>query len=121
MIASSNKSQAEQTNVYRRIRQRRHFALHCVSYTASKSRFERWVEGSSYLYQQLSDSFLGEILTLVFGMAYGITEVLYARLKVPDVGLSDGQNAMGFGQLVPLLLMVLPILAAGEVYFGKNE
>ena len=28
---------------------------------------------------------------------------------------------MGFGQLVPLLLMALPVLAAGEVYFGESK
>ena len=27
---------------------------------------------------------------------------------------------MGFGQLVPLLLMALPLLAAGEIYVGES-
>ena len=31
------------------------------------------------------------------------------------------KNDINFGQLVPLLLMLLPIFAAGEVFFGNND
>ena len=38
---------------------------------------------------------------------------------MPSGGLVGNQNTMSFGQLVPLLLMALPVFAAGEVYFGR--
>lgn len=41
-------------------------------------------------------------------------EVLTARIL-------GSQNATGFGQLLPLLLMALPLLAANKVYFGVSK
>lgn len=69
--------------------------------------------------QELQKSFLGDLLSVIFGFTFGITTVIYSRIDTPSVGLSGDENVMSFGQLVPLLLIALPILAAGEVYFGK--
>ena len=67
----------------------------------------------------MNNAFSGDILTLIFGVAYGIATVISSRRNVPVAGLSGNENTMGFGQLVPLFLMALPVLAAGEIYFGK--
>ena len=68
---------------------------------------------------ELSRSFLNELLTLLFGVAYGITQVIVSRQDSPLAGITGNQNTVGFGQLVPLLLLGLPMLAAGEVFSGK--
>ena len=39
---------------------------------------------------------------------------------MPAAGLVGNQNAMDFGPLVPLLLLALPVLAAGEAYYGDS-
>ena len=64
-------------------------------------------------------SFLSEIQTTLFGVGYGIAQVITYRNLVPKAGLSGGQDSISFGQLVPLLLIVLPLLGAGEVYYGE--
>ena len=65
-----------------------------------------------------SESFLSQILWLVFGNAYGIVQVVIARLLIGGFQVIGNENEMGFGQIVPLLLMVLPLLAVREVYDG---
>ena len=70
---------------------------------------------------EINHSFLGDLLTLEFGVAFGITQVIIARIYQPVAGIVGSQNEINFGQLVPLLLMLLPFLAAGEVYFGNND
>ena len=75
----------------------------------------RLVSTASDLYLE---SFLWQIVWLIFGLSYGIAQVIKARWGIapslaPDVGKMD------FGQIVPLLLLLLPGLAAGEAYYGK--
>lgn len=119
MVASSILSRAEQGATYRKLQQRRRWWKHCHNWVKHRSAFRRRVVEIMYLNQEMQRSFLGEILTLLFGVSYGISQVITNRNQVPIAGLSGDQNAMSFGQLVPLLLIALPMLAAGEVYFGK--
>jgi hypothetical protein len=53
--------------------------------------------------------------SLAFMLAYAFTQLVYVRWL--DVALEDEQS-MGFGQITPLFLLVLPILAAAEIYYG---
>ena len=121
LISMPKRSKAAKGAVFRRVEQRKDFARQCRRWIAHPRGFRRQIYSLRYFYSQLNDSFLGEILTLLFGVTYGITSVVMSRVQVPDVGLSAGQNSMSFGQLVPLLLMLLPCLAAGEVFFGKCQ
>ena len=70
---------------------------------------------------EIRHSFLGDLLTLQFGVALGLTQVIVPRSQKPSAGIVGSQNTINFGQLVPLLLMLLPLFAAGEVYFGDND
>ena len=119
VVTSSVLSRAEQGATYRKLQQRRRWWKHCGNWAEHGSIFRRRVIEILYLNQEMQRSFLGEILTLLFGVTYGISQVITNRNQVPLAGLSGNQNAMSFGQLVPLLLIALPVLAAGEVYFGK--
>lgn len=82
---------------------------------AIQTRF--WI--SIYLMQEINESFLGKILWLTFGNAYGIIGIIQARwLFSPFFRVVGNEVEMGFGQIVPLLLLLLPLLAAGEAYYG---
>jgi hypothetical protein len=57
---------------------------------------------------------LREILWLLFHVIFGLDQLFVFRgYNVPGV------NIMGFGQMVPLLLLFLPVLAAAESFYGK--
>lgn len=113
IIASSKRPKAEQSAMFRILRQRQR--LEQARLRKTRGRYFHIV----FLSQQLSNAFLNDLLTLLFGVTFGITRTIVYRRSVPTAGLSGSQNTMGFGQLVPLILMVLPALAASEAYFGK--
>lgn len=58
------------------------------------------------------------MLWLGFALAWG-TQRLYAIRLAPDLSIRDEENTWGFGQLVPVFLMAIPILSVGQSYFGK--
>lgn len=62
-------------------------------------------------------AFLSTIPMISFSFSYGICQgVSYAFIEAPD--LTKEARELGFGQLMALLLLLLPCLAAGEVYGG---
>jgi len=66
------------------------------------------------------DSFMWQIVWLIFGLAYGIGQIVQNRWALlPFVPLDGSDPRMDFGQIVPLLLLFLPILAAIEAYYGE--
>ena len=119
VIASSSQSKAEQGLTYRRLQQRRRWWKFCRTWAKKRPGLGRRVAEIVYLVQEMQKSFLSEILTLLFGVSYGVSQVITNRNDTPRAGISGDQNAMTFGQLVPLLLIALPVLAAGEVYSGE--
>ena len=119
VVTSPHRSKAEQGATYRRLQQRRRWWKYCNGWVKNRSAFSRRLVEIWYLNQEMQRSFLSEILTLLFGVSYGISQVVTNRNQVPSAGLSGDQNAITFGQLVPLFLIALPVLAAGEVYYGK--
>ena len=69
--------------------------------------------------QEISYSFLSQISILVFDLTYGFAQTIMYRTYTPTQGIDGNQNEMGFGQLIPLFLLLLPALSVGEIYFGK--
>ena len=75
----------------------------------------------NFVYSELLDSFLWEILWLFFHNIYGIRELFWAREYVRRfvaIQNADDEDKWGFGQLLALFLLALPVLAAAEVYRG---
>ena len=72
-----------------------------------------------FMAHEFSLSFLSQVLTLAFAITYGFAQTIVFRLDMPSSGIEGDQNEMGFGQLVPLFLLLLPGLAIGELYFGE--
>ena len=67
-----------------------------------------------------SRSFLQCIAALSFFLSYGISGVVADRWLNYHVDLSEGSNTMEFGQIVPLVLLILPLLAFAEIFYGKS-
>ena len=67
-----------------------------------------------------SRSFLQCIAALFFFLSYGISGVVADRWLNYHVDLSEGSNTMEFGQIVPLVLLILPLLAFAEIFYGKS-
>lgn len=62
------------------------------------------------------DSMLSNTPSLVFMIVYGLVQMASLRWSLDDK--LDNYD-MGFGQITPLVLLVLPIFAGIEGYFGK--
>ena len=121
IIASSPHPNVEQGTVLRRTRGRRRLAEKMRQQRMRRSRFLIKLFDILFINREIGDSFLGELLTLTFGVTYGIAQIVLFRQSVPAAGIMGDQNAMDFGQLVPLLFMVLPVFAAGEAYYGEFD
>lgn len=73
------------------------------------------------------NSFLWEIVWMIFGNTFGVAQVWAVRWETNGAdddsptaySVNGSENTMGFGQLVAILLIALPLLAAAQVYFGQ--
>ena len=66
-----------------------------------------------------SNSFASSFPVMLFVLAYGMAKVWSIRWRdAPDI--SNEVDAMSFGQIVPLLLLLIPILAVIEIYYGEE-
>ena len=117
IIASGNRSKAEQGAALRKLRQRRRFRNYSLHQTRRNKSSSRWLWQLFFLSESISQAFVSDLLTLLFGVVYGVTRVIETR-KPGYAQIKGDENVMNFGQIVPLLLLALPILAAGEAYFG---
>ncbi|KAH7322532.1 hypothetical protein B0I35DRAFT_499116 [Stachybotrys elegans] len=70
----------------------------------------------TWAFVQCQSSFVSRWLWLWSGNVYGITSVFIARAETSEAGMSGNRDEMGFGQVVPLVLLVLPFLAALQSY-----
>ncbi|KAK6541621.1 hypothetical protein TWF694_007421 [Orbilia ellipsospora] len=69
--------------------------------------------------QVYDQSFLSQTPPLIFMLAYGLSQIIYSQwFSVVEVRLD---TSMGFGQIIPLFLLVLPIFAAAEIYYETKE
>ena len=82
------------------------------------SYFKSYLISTFFIAQEMSYAFVSQGTILVFDLALGFAYTIVYRLATPDAGIEGNQNEMGFGQLVPLFLLLLPALAIGEIYFG---
>src|SRR5271167_4599169 len=68
-------------------------------------------------YLDYQRSFLSILPSLTYGLTYGIGSVIASRQNTPNI--SNSENTVDFGQIVPLFLLVLPIASALKTYNGK--
>ncbi len=75
----------------------------------------RFVE--SFAFHEFNGSFAAYILTLAFIQIYGIITVFKTRTEAS--GSTGDMNEWGFGQIVPLVLLMLPAMSAIEAHDGQ--
>ena len=78
----------------------------------------------SFMFMECLDSFLWQLIWLWFMNFYGIRQVFWAKLWLRGTlgdKLQGNENQWSFGQMVPLLLLVLPALTLIEGYEGKHN
>lgn len=73
-----------------------------------------------FMIVELDYAYLSQITTLLFDFVYCIVQIFIMRFSTPMQGISGSQDEMGFGQLMPLLFLILPFLTVLEVYSGKR-
>lgn len=93
--------------------------------SATSQRSQRYIFLFSFVYAEFFGSFLWQIVWLYFLNFYGIRQLFWAKQIVGGVAPSkhrkfqEKERELGFGQLLALLLLALPLLAAIETYTGK--
>lgn len=64
------------------------------------------------------ESFFSSVANHFFDISYGLSQLIVARWVEPP-NLDESDNRMDFGQIVPLFLLAIPMLAGAEIYFGR--
>jgi hypothetical protein len=68
---------------------------------------------SSHMY---SRSLLQTYPLFSFMVTYGFVQIVMFRWVLPNF---EESTKMGFGQITSLFLLVLPVFAAAELYYGR--
>lgn len=70
---------------------------------------------------ELYSSFLTSMLWVLLSLVWGSLQLLIPRTELAGQGLIAEENTFGFGQIVPLMLLALPLVAAFEAYYGQSN
>lgn len=91
-----------------------------LEWSQPKRRHRRlWWNGfSGWNITQYRHSFLMFFSTLTYFLNLGVSEMISIQGK--DIKTTNDSRKMGFGQVVPIVLLVVPLLAATEIYDGKR-
>jgi hypothetical protein len=79
--------------------------------------WKRWYFIGFYRYDE---SFLSKLPIVAFSFTYGLSQVVVFRWINHPPQLSPSVKSMNFGQITALFLLVLPIFAATEIYYGNE-
>lgn len=85
--------------------------------STGKLRLLARLTAETWAFHQCRGSFAWRLFWLWSGNVYGIVTILTSRAVT--TGMSGNPNKMGFGQIVPLTLLALPIFAAMEGRAGN--
>ena len=117
----SRKSNASISALIRKEREDVRYARFQSAMLNSNRRLKVYVIATLFIAQELSYGFVSQVTLMIFDLAYGLAYTIIYRTETPSKGIEGNQNEMGFGQLVPLFLLLLPALAVGELYFGESS
>jgi hypothetical protein len=84
-----------------------------------KSKYSKRLQQFHLTFVAYCGSFLYHIGDLFFDPSYGLSRVVACRWATGGPRLQARSNLFDFGQIVPLVLLVLPLLAAAEIFHGK--
>lgn len=62
-----------------------------------------------------------QIIWLIYALAWGTVRLFTARKRIhnTDLNTTSEEDSWGFGQWIPVLLLMLPFLAMGETFYGE--
>lgn len=70
---------------------------------------------------ELYSSFLGPLLWVLLNLIWGSLQLLNPRTRVARSNAITEENDFGFGQIIPLMLLALPLVAVFEAYYGQSH
>lgn len=85
-----------------------------------EGRLKAYAIATIFIANELSHGFASQVTVMIFDLTYGLANTIILRTGTPSEGIEGDQNEMGFGQLVPLFLLLLPTLAVCEFYYGES-
>ena len=65
----------------------------------------------------LAQSFAASLWMVCIGLIWGTLQLIYPRLYLPDRDL-EKENIWNFGQILPMLLLALPLIGIAEILYG---
>ena len=65
-------------------------------------------------------SMLPLVPPMTFMLVFGLAQMILFRWELGDYKAIEVDTSMGFGQIIPLILLALPFLAAAEIYQGRS-
>ncbi|RMZ67878.1 Vanillyl-alcohol oxidase [Pyrenophora seminiperda CCB06] len=78
--------------------------------------WRRFIKILLYAEHRYAHSLLPLAFPMTFMVTYGFVQMLMFRLELGDINGIEFDSSMGFGQIIPLILLALPFLAAAELY-----
>jgi hypothetical protein len=70
---------------------------------------------------EYADTFVQKLGSMGFMLSYGLSQVATYRWLDDPPQLDPTSNRMDFGQIVPLVLLIIPILTAAEILYGGQR
>lgn len=70
---------------------------------------------------ELYSSFLAPLLWVLLNLIWGSLQLLIPRVGLAESAAIAEENTFGFGQIIPLMLLALPLVAAVEAYYGRSN
>lgn len=103
------------------ILRQQHEARRALRTEGSASRLNRvsFYMTVNWAFNAFEQSLIWRLLWACTGTTYGVAAVFVARGKT--TGMSGDRQKLGFGQIVPLALLFLPILAAMQSVHGTSQ
>ena len=84
------------------------------------SRFWSYTYSFRLISGESRTAFLGQTVLLLRDFTHGLTQTFVFRISTADQGISGSQNTFSFGQLLALLLLLLPCFTVFELFSGKS-
>lgn len=69
----------------------------------------------------LYSSFLAPLLWVLISLIWGSLQLLFPRMALANSGVISAEDSFEFGQIIPLMLLVLPLVAVFEAYYGWSR
>ncbi|KAL7776356.1 hypothetical protein CFE70_006772 [Pyrenophora teres f. teres 0-1] len=96
--------------------QRRDLLEGVMQVPANTKHWRRLNKTYQYAAHRHWQSLLPLAFPMTFMMVYGFVQMLMFRLELGEINGIEFDSSMGFGQIIPLILLALPFLAAAELY-----